>query len=61
MRRSAVLAALLLAITVLPAAVAGASGHLGECGDEYTPIYDIQGSGDVSPFEDERVVTEGIV
>jgi predicted extracellular nuclease len=61
MRRLTLVAALLLAVTVLPAAIAGADSHLGACGDPYTPIYDIQGSGYETPFDGDRVITEGIV
>lgn len=38
-----------------------ASLELGECGDDYTPIYTIQGNGHASPFVGEEVVTEGVV
>ncbi len=31
------------------------------CGDPYTPIYDIQGSGTASPINGEVVTTEGVV
>jgi predicted extracellular nuclease len=34
---------------------------LGECGDAYTPIYDIQGSGMTTPLMGQVVTTEGIV
>ena len=34
---------------------------LGACGLPYTPIYDIQGSGDASPIEGSTVWTEGVV
>jgi predicted extracellular nuclease len=54
-------AALLLAITVLPAAIAGADSHLGACGDPHTPIYEIQGTGYSTSFDGDRVITEGIV
>lgn len=60
MRRLILTAALLLAVTALPAGVAGADDP-GACGDPYTPIYDIQGTGYSSPFTGEWVVTEGIV
>lgn len=33
----------------------------GACGDPYTPIYEIQGRGDQSPFEGQTVMTEGVV
>ena len=53
--------ALLLSMVVGLAPVSAADGH-GECGDPFTPIYEIQGDGDYSPFDgDEGVVTEGIV
>ncbi len=32
-----------------------------ECGDPFTPIYDIQGSGDATPLSNQTVTTEGIV
>jgi predicted extracellular nuclease len=41
----------------LPAA---AADH-GDCGDPFTPIYEIQGDGWGSPFHGDVVVTEGIV
>lgn len=60
MRRSmSLMTALVVALALLPA-VAVADGH-GECGDPYTPIYDIQGDGDYSPLEGDTIVTEGIV
>lgn len=47
-------------LTLLPA-VAAADAH-GECGDPFTPIYEIQGDEDDSPLDGaEGVVTEGIV
>ena len=46
-------------IALLPA-VAGAADH-GECGEPFTPIYDIQGDGSNSPFDGDVVVTEGVV
>jgi len=33
----------------------------GDCGDPFTPIYEIQGDGEESPFHGDVVVTEGIV
>jgi predicted extracellular nuclease len=37
------------------------SPEFGECGDPFTPIYEIQGDGEDSPYDGEVVVTEGIV
>lgn len=31
------------------------------CGDPFTPIYEVQGSGDASPFDKEEVAIEGVV
>jgi uncharacterized protein len=33
----------------------------GECGDPFTPIYDIQGSGNVSPLIGQAHATEGVI
>ncbi|MEX2323373.1 MAG: ExeM/NucH family extracellular endonuclease [Acidimicrobiia bacterium] len=44
---------------VLPIGLAAAVD--GQCGELFTPIYDIQGSGDSSPFEHQWVTTEGVV
>lgn len=46
-------------VAVLPAA-AGAADY-GDCGDPFTPIYEIQGDGDESPFHGDEEVTEGVV
>jgi predicted extracellular nuclease len=32
-----------------------------QCGDDFTPIYDIQGDGNVTPFLNQTVSTEGVV
>ncbi|HSM02368.1 MAG TPA: endonuclease/exonuclease/phosphatase, partial [Acidimicrobiia bacterium] len=45
---------------VLPIGLA-ASAVDGVCGDPFTPIYDIQGSGSSSPFEHSSQTTEGVV
>jgi hypothetical protein len=34
---------------------------LGDCGDEFTPIYEIQGSGMTTPLLNQAVTTEGVV
>jgi predicted extracellular nuclease len=48
----------LLAI-LLP--LSAAADEHGDCGDPFTPIYEIQGDGADSPLDGEEVVTEGIV
>ncbi len=62
MKRRALLTltALMLAISLLPAA-ATAGITEDECGDEYTPIYEIQGDSSSSPYHGDTVTTEGIV
>lgn len=50
---------LAMLVMLLPLPVV-ADGH-GACGDPFTAIYDIQGSGSASPFDGAVVVTEGIV
>ncbi|MEA1903318.1 MAG: ExeM/NucH family extracellular endonuclease [Actinomycetota bacterium] len=60
MRRSlSLLTVLVMAFALIPT-VAVADEH-GECGDSYTPIYDIQGDGSSSPIVGDTIVTEGIV
>jgi predicted extracellular nuclease len=39
----------------------GGGGDPGLCGDPFTPIYEIQGSGTASPIEGQVVSTEGVV
>ena len=61
-RRMAVLLSAFLMMGVLPVATAGAAGH--ECGDPFTAIYDLQGSGSSSLFHTSPstvVTTEGVV
>lgn len=60
MRRTmSLFTASIVALALLPA-VAMADGH-GVCGDSYTPIYEIQGSGGESDFHGDVVTTEGVV
>jgi predicted extracellular nuclease len=54
------LAALLLSIVVGLAPVSAVADN-GDCGDPFTPIYEIQGDGASSPLHGDIVVTEGIV
>ena len=58
--RLRLLVALATIAAVLPIGLA-ASAVDGECGDTFTPIYDIQGSGEFSPLDAEWVTTEGVV
>jgi predicted extracellular nuclease len=58
MRRSLTLAAVVaMTFTLTPVASAASNG----CGDPYTPIYEIQGSGSSSPIVGSTVTTEGVV
>jgi len=52
-------AVVVLVLSMLPL-MAVADGH-GACGEEFTPIYEIQGDGDESPLVGQTIVTEGIV
>ena len=51
---------ILVLLAMLMPLNAAADEH-GDCGDPYTPIYEIQGNGAESPFLGSDVVTEGIV
>ena len=51
---------MLAALLPLSTVAAVATDH-GACGDPFTPIYDIQGDGDESPYDGDTVVTEGVV
>lgn len=59
MRRFITLTTVLLMVVALLPGVASADGH--GCHGDYTPIYEIQGSGDASPFDGQVVTTEGVV
>jgi len=43
------------------AAITQEEADFGVCGDDFTAIYDIQGSGSASPLDGETVVSEGVV
>ncbi len=52
--------AMIAAVLPLGAVTAGATGHA--CGDPFTPIYDMQGSGAATPLPQfARYTTEGVV
>ncbi|MGI9585330.1 MAG: ExeM/NucH family extracellular endonuclease [Acidimicrobiia bacterium] len=61
MRRSFSVFLVLAMVVVLAPAAFAVDLELGECGDPFTPIYDIQGDGASSPEDGNDVVTEGIV
>lgn len=58
MKRSVAITTVLLMVVALLPGVAGAAPL---CGSDFTPIYDIQGSGDASPYDGQVVTTEGVV
>lgn len=57
--RLALVVTIVAVFAVLPYGAAGAADTM--CGEPYTPIYDIQGSGDLSPEDGNVVTTEGVV
>ena len=59
--RLRLIVALATAAAVLPLGLVPAAAVDGACGDPFTPIYAIQGSGASSPFEHTTKTTEGVV
>jgi predicted extracellular nuclease len=59
--RLRLIVALTTAAAVLPLGLVPATAVDGACGDPFTPLYAIQGSGVSSPFEHTFVTTEGVV
>lgn len=59
-KRLSLVGVLVLLVTLAPSGAAIADEH-GDCGDPYTPIYEIQGDGFASPYDGDVVVTEGVV
>lgn len=60
-RRLAMGTAAAVALLLTSATAAPVAAHRSSCTGDFTPIYDIQGSGGDSPFDGEVVTTEGIV
>ncbi|TNF77516.1 MAG: hypothetical protein EP299_04605, partial [Acidobacteria bacterium] len=55
------IAVVLLPLLAILLPLSAAADEHGDCGDPFTPIYEVQGDGADSPLHGEVVVTEGIV
>ena len=53
--------AVMLALLAMLSPLRATAADHGDCGDPFTPIYEIQGSGQDSLLDGEIVITEGIV